>query len=321
MKKEIIGFLKESGGFISGEDISAKYNVSRAAVWKRIQELRDEGYLIKGSPHLGYKITKSPDKLLPYEIKSGLDTKLLGREILYYDTVETTMDIAFKHGLNGVLEGTIVCAESQTRGKGRMGRKWASPKGKGIYCSVILRPQLSVNETSKLTIMAAVAVCEALNSIPKVASRIKWPNDILIQDRKVAGILTELNAEMDRVHFVVFGLGVNVNSQISSLPKNAVSIKAVTGRELSRVFVLQEILRSIETRYFEAKKKGFSIVFARFKELCVTLGKRVRLVNLSDTVEGTAVDIDELGRLTIRLDNGTIVYKSSGDVVKQMQII
>lgn len=281
-----------------------------------MQELRQEGFDVVAVPHLGYKLVASPDKLLPSEIQHNLKTRYLGKKIVYEDTVPSTMDVAFRLGMEGAIEGTLVCAEGQTKGKGRLGRHWNSPKGKGIYMSVILRPSLPPTEAAQLTLLTAVAVCEAVRRVGGVAARIKWPNDILVEDRKLAGILTELSAETDRVRFVVIGIGINVNTSLSVLPAQATSLKEETRKKISRVELLQEILQDLEDWYERLKKQGFAPVVERWKELSSTLGKRVRLVDPGGEIEGEAVDLDKTGALMIRNDAGLIVSKISGDVVQ-----
>ncbi len=316
MQTQILQFLKESEGYVSGEEISRRCGMSRAAVWKHMQELRQEGFDVVAVPHLGYKLVASPDKLLPSEIRHGLKTRYLGKKIVYEDTVPSTMDVAFRLGMEGAVEGTLVCAEGQTKGKGRLGRHWNSPKGKGIYMSVILRPSLPPTEVAQLTLLTAVAVCEAIRRVSGVAARIKWPNDILVEDRKLAGILTELSAETDRVRFVVIGIGINVNTSLNGLPPQATSLKEEAQKKISRVELVQEILSTLEDWYERLKEQGFALVIQRWKELSSTLGNRIRLVDPSGEVEGEAVDLDKTGGLMIRNDAGLVVTKIAGDVVQ-----
>jgi len=316
MKTKIIHFLKEAQGYLSGEEISHDLKISRAGIWKYMQELRKEGYDIVAVPHLGYRLMSCPDKLLPSEIQSGLETETLGKNIKYFDSLASTMDIAFQLGVEGADEGTVVCAESQTKGKGRLGRSWASPKGKGIYMSVILRPSVAPADAAKLTLLSAVATCEAIEKLFNVKAKIKWPNDILVNNKKIAGILTELSAEMDRVRFVVIGIGVNVNASLSQLPPNATSIRNETGQKGSRIRLLQEILRSLEYWYGGVSEHGFNAVIDRWKRLSSTLGQRVRVADLTGDVEGEAIDLDEYGGLIIKGRNGLTVKRMTGDVVQ-----
>jgi len=226
------------------------------------------------------------------------------------------MEAAFQMGIEEAREGTVVCAESQTRGKGRLGRGWISPRGKGIYMSVILKPRMSPADVAQLTLMSAVAVCEAIKKNCQLQPKIKWPNDILIENKKVAGILTELSAEMDRVRFIVIGIGVNVNTPLSQLPKGATSIKNACGQKVARITLVQEILRSLEAWYRSLLEDGFTPVMARWKELSATLGRHVRVIDPSGEIEGEAVDLDELGGLIIRGDDGLIIKRMTGDVIQ-----
>ena len=316
MHKEIIHFLKKSyPNYISGEEISRALKLSRAAIWKYMQELRKEGYEIVAVPHLGYRLVSSPDKLFPHEIQFELGTKTLGQRIIYEDTVGSTMDLAFQLAMKNVAEGTVVCAESQTKGRGRLGRGWVSPKGKGIYFSMILRPKLPPAEVAKLTLLCGVAVSEAIKKMTGLEALIKWPNDLLIGSKKVAGILTELNAEMDRVKFVIVGIGINVNTSAQQLPPEATSLRLVKKLSLSRVMVFQEILREVEKWYLEAQHHGFSKVLKRWKELSLTLGKWVKVSDPSGVFEGEAISIDHDGGLLIRQDSGVVVKKMAGDVI------
>ncbi|HBR14414.1 MAG TPA: biotin--[acetyl-CoA-carboxylase] ligase [Candidatus Omnitrophica bacterium] len=316
MQDQIIDVLKKAQGYISGEEISRPLKISRAAIWKNMQELRKEGYEIVAVPHLGYRLEAVPDKLLPREIQCGLGTRIMGREVVYYDTVTSTMDVAFHLGAQGAKEGTLICAESQSKGRGRMGRSWNSQRAKGIFMSIILRPRFSPSDVAKLTLLSAVAVCEAVKQVSGVSATIKWPNDLLVNNNKLAGILTELHAEMDRVRFVVIGIGLNVNTPLNQLPANATSLKHETQKAVSRVVLLQEILRRLDQWYIELNEKGFPPVIRRWKELSSTLGRRVRIVDQSGEVEGVAVDLDEHGGLLIRRDTGLMVKRMSGDVVQ-----
>ncbi len=315
MQKKILEALKAGSGYVSGEQLSALLKISRSAVWKHIDQLREQGYDILAVPHLGYQLKSSPDKLLPGEVREGLKTRIIGREIVYRESVMSTMDEAFALAVNGAAEGTVVCADVQGRGRGRMGRVWSSPQGKGVYLSVILRPQMPPSQVARLTLLSAVAACEAVNRVSGVGAGIKWPNDLLVRGRKLAGILTELNAEFDRVRFVVIGIGINVHGGRGHLPAVATSLKQELKRDVSRVEVAREVLRSLEQWYTRALKSGFPVVFERWKELSVTIGRRVSLRGPEGIREGEAVGLDEDGGLLVRLDSGETVKKISGDVV------
>jgi BirA family biotin operon repressor/biotin-[acetyl-CoA-carboxylase] ligase len=316
IQEKIIQLLKRSSGYLSGEAISRQLSISRSGVWKNIQELRRDGYGITAVPHEGYRLENIPDKLFTHEIRHGLGTRRFGRKVESFNEVSSTMDLAFQVGINGASEGTLICAESQTRGRGRMGRSWFSPPGQGLYFSVILRPPLTSDQAAKLTLLSAVAVGEALREGCGCDARIKWPNDLQVQGRKLCGILTEMRAEMDQVLFVVVGVGVNVHGLEKDLPPGATSLereallRCPRGKAISRVAVLQNILRSFEKWVDGLYQNGFGPALDEWRRRSDTLGRRVRVGEL----EGTALDIDEYGGLIIRNDKGTLVRRMSGDV-------
>lgn len=315
MREQIIYFLKQNKDYLSGEEISRSLNISRAGIWKHIQELRNFGYKIEAIPRKGYRLLSCPDKLFPWEVQFKLNTRIFGKKVIYHQEVASTMDEAFELGLKGAPEGTIVCAETQTKGRGRMGRNWVSPAGKGLYFSLLLRPRLSCSEAAKLTLLSAVALCEALINIGEIGVQIKWPNDLLVGERKIAGILTELNAELDRVKFVVVGMGINVNAPVSQLPPGATSLKIESARKFSRIAVIKEILMSFEKWYDVLNKDGFEGIMDAWRKFSSTLGKRIRLEDQAGFVEGKAVDIAEDGGLLLLDDAGKILKKMSGDVL------
>ena len=316
MKHALLEKLRKNSNHVSGEDLSRSFNMSRSAIWKHIQELRKEGYEIVAVPHLGYKLEDTPDKLLPEELGFGLGTKFMGKKIYYYESLTSTMDVAFDFGLHNASEGTVVCAGMQTKGRGRLGRQWSSIKNKGIYLSVLLRPSFMPNETTKLTLLSSVAVAQAIKKISGLSARIKWPNDILIDEKKVGGILTELDAETDAVKFVVIGIGINVNIVKSAVPPKATSLKLEAGSEISCVELAKEILRRMEALYLLFQKEGFHPIVETWRELSSTLGRRVMVSCYKEKVEGEALDVDLDGGLLIRKDSGFIEKIYSGDIVK-----
>ena len=314
MQERIIQFLKQSDTYVSGEEMSEQLHISRAAVWKYIDQLRHDGYEITAVPHLGYRLDSAPDKLIPHEIAFNLKTKLIGRNIVSLDTVGSTMDEAFQLGMEGAPEGTVVCAESQTKGRGRLGRQWVSPKGKGLYFSLVLRPKLAPSQMAQLTLMTAVALTAALEKFTAAEVRIKWPNDLLVGGRKLAGVLTELRAEMDQVKFVVIGIGLNVNSSAQQLVAEATSLKIETSKHVDRIALLQEIFKQME-EWYGRLSRGFDPLLEEWKKRSETLRRRVRVTDAAGIVEGIAVDLDKDGGLLIRQDSGVVVKKMAGDVV------
>ncbi|RJO64507.1 MAG: biotin--[acetyl-CoA-carboxylase] ligase [Candidatus Omnitrophota bacterium] len=315
MQDRIISFLKEKEGYISGDQLAHRLKISRQALWKHVQELRDAGYEIVAIPHLGYQLVSIPDRLFPQEVHEGLHTHCIGKKIYYFDKLSSTMDEAMRLGFENAPEGTVVIAESQGCGRGRMGRQWVSPKYKGIYLSLIVKPNIIPSQTPLLTLMTAVCVCEAIRQTTGLEAQIKWPNDILLAHRKVSGILTELKAELDAVSFVLIGIGLNVNSERSVLPEGATSLKEQLKGAVNRLALLKYLLQSLEDYYFLFKKEGPEPILARWRSYALTLGKRVKVMYQRRHVEGEALDIDDDGGLLIRNDAGLIDKVTAGDVI------
>ncbi len=260
-----------------------------------------------------------PDLMSPDEIKAGLGTEILGREIIAFAETSSTNDVALNLA-SEAREGTLVVAESQTSGRGRRERKWLSPMGTSILASLILLPPIMPHEAHSITLISAAAIAQAIRSITELPALIKWPNDVIINDRKVSGILTEMRMEKGSVSFVVVGMGVTVNIPQSRLPAeimdSATSLSAQLGRDVSRIALLQEILRQLERRYIEVKERRTGALIAEWKKLSATIGRQVR-VNLSRRiVRGHAVDIDETGALLIRMDTGQIQRITADDAVR-----
>jgi len=307
-------FRKYPGQHVSGEELSEELGISRTAIWKHIEDLRKIGYNIEAEPHLGYKLVSLPDRLLAIELMHGLNTKIIGKNILSYDTIESTMDAAYDLAVKTNGEGACVFAESQRKGRGRMGRDWQSPKYKGIYVSIILRPDISPNETPKITLMAAVSIAKTISSKFNLQPQIKWPNDLLIDNKKICGILTEMNAEADKVKFLVVGIGINVNSKQSDLVDTATSLKEKTGDKIDRIAFTKAVLEGLDEHYAIFNEKGFQSILDELRNFSSTLGRRVKVDFKNRHIEGQAMDVDESGALLVRLDNGFVERILSGDV-------
>ena len=288
--------------------------ISRQALWKHIQDLKEAGYDIVAVPHLGYRLVSSPDRLFAFEIRRELNTRILGKRIYYFDSLTSTMDAAMKLGMEGSPEGTLVVAESQTRGRGRLGRSWFSPKYKGIYFSLILKPRILPSRASTLTLLCAVSIAEAIKKTTDLDARIKWPNDIFLGSRKVGGILTELSAETDAVNCVVLGIGLNVNNDKKSLVPGSTSLREHKNETIDRVDLLREILETMEKHYLAFTKEGAGAILEKWREYNMTLGKRIRVDIRNERVEGEALDIDRDGGLLIRKDTGVTEKVMAGDV-------
>lgn len=315
MQERILDFLRRKQAYVSGEEISHRLGISRQGLWKHIQELKEKGYDIVAVPHLGYRLLSLPDRLFVSEITSHLNTKFIGKKAYYFDSITSTMDIATQLALKNAPEGTLVITESQTKGRGRLGREWFSPKHKGIYLSLILRPKVLPTEAPIFTLLSAVSVCEAVKEITGLDIQIKWPNDLLAHNKKLGGILTELNAEMDEVRFVVIGIGLNVNNDRKALATGAVSLKELANQGVNRVDLLKEILRKIEANYLAFQNKGVHPIIEKWRRYNITLGRRVKVLSHKEHVEGEAVDIDIDGGLLLRKDSGLTQKVTAGDVV------
>lgn len=317
-RDQLLLHLKERRGkWVSGESLSNRIAVSRSAVWKHIRKLREEGYVIESSPKKGYLLEKTSDLLLPNEIREGLDTKVFGKtDIVYFRETDSTNTRAKDLAAGGVQEGTLVLSESQKKGRGRKGRKWFSPSQEGIYASLILRPTISPSEAPKITLLTAVVVAETLLSLTQLKVNIKWPNDILVNGKKVAGILTEISTKMDAIDFIVVGLGLNVNTP--SFPEDirdrATSIFIETGIHLPRVRLIREYLKWYEEYYEIFKGIGFEPVMKRWRELTHIIGRRIIVEVIGKKYIGKVQDIDKHGLLILKDSKGRSHRISSGDV-------
>ncbi|HVO67461.1 MAG TPA: biotin--[acetyl-CoA-carboxylase] ligase [Syntrophales bacterium] len=319
-KHQILIYLKEGKGtWVSGEYLAHKMAISRTAIWKHVHNLKGDGYLIESSPKKGYLLRQSSDLLLVNEIREGLNTSVFGKgDVAYFKETDSTNMRAKLLASGGAPEGTIIVAESQTQGRGRRGRSWFSPSGEGIYTSIILRPTINPNEAPKLTLMASVAVAETLLSMTSLNINIKWPNDILIKGRKIAGILTEISMEMDRIDYIVIGVGINVNTPHKSLPPDirdiATSISMETGKTFPRIVLLRAYLEWLEIYYETFKTRGFEPVMNRWKSLADIIGHRVSVDMIDRVRVGEVLDVDKDGFLILKEDAGSTERIISGDV-------
>jgi BirA family biotin operon repressor/biotin-[acetyl-CoA-carboxylase] ligase len=322
LDEKILNILRHSReSYISGEELCKHAGISRAAIWKHMEGLREAGYEIEAVPNLGYKLMATPDRLISSEIKWKLKTKIFGKEVISYKKVDSTNDIAYQLAEKGVKEGTVILAEEQSKGKGRHGRSWVSPSKGGIYMSCVLRPKITPDEIPGITLLAAVAVAKAIRETASLEASIKWPNDIMLDGKKVCGILTEMKAQQDSVDFIILGIGINVNTPLKLLPKGSSSLKdelfrcGAKSATISRVELVKNILEGLEEYYNLSQDKGFKPVIEMWKSFPGILGSRVKVILPSRAFEGLAHDIDSDGALIVRLDSGMLEKVSSGDVV------
>ncbi len=310
MKEKIVDSLRRSKDWISGEILASNLGISRSAVWKHIRELRELGYKID-SGRKGYKLIFSPNIPYSFEVKNYLKTKFLGREFHWFSSLDSTQDVARKFAYKGASEGAVFLAEEQRKGRGRLGRSWVSPSG-GLWFSVLLRPSLEPRGIPFLSLLGGLAVVEA-TSFFQLKSQIKWPNDVLIGDKKLAGVLVEGESELDRVHFVIIGIGINCNNRLPRLP-SVTSLKKEVGREVERAFFLAQVLNQFEKSYLSflsgerrrlIEEINKHLAF-KSRDVCVKSGEKV--------FKGKLQKIGENGELIILTSKGER-YFNSGEIL------
>ncbi len=316
-KEKILNLLRASrSAYLSGEELARKTGISRTMVWKHVRALEREGFGIEAVPSQGYRIVSVPDALRESDIKPGLKTRVIGKEIHILSEVASTNTLAMEMAAKGAPEGTAVIAEVQTAGKGRLGRKWISPKG-NIHLSVILRPAIPMHKAPLITLMGAVAVASAIRKQCGLEAGIKWPNDILFAGKKVSGLLTEMSAEQDRIRHIVLGIGMDVNMEPGELPEDvralATTLASLTGEKIDRTALVRQLLRELD-RWYGVFLSNERDVLREWQSLNMTIGNRVVVSGAGATIEGLAQGIDDEGRLVVRQDDGTIRTVAAGDV-------
>ena len=319
VKNELLNRLFEANGQpVSGQEIADQFGLSRTAIWKYVKELEEEGYEIGTIRKKGYYLITTPDKVNEANVKKYLTTKKYGQSIHYVDVCTSTQLIAHEEEQNGVPDGTVVISEEQTAGKGRMSRPWNSAARKGIWMSVIARPLLTPQQAPQMTLVAAVAVTRAIHKVTGLDPTIKWPNDILINGKKVTGILTELKADPDSVQAVILGIGINVNQEKEDFPEElqpiAASLRMIVGKPVNRAELIAKTLEFLELYTELYETHGFGPIKLLWEGYSNTTGKRIRAIMLNETIEGTALGISDEGVLELKLDDGTIRGIYSADI-------
>lgn len=317
---KILSALRANPDGVSGAQLAEQLAISRAAIWARIEELRKVGFAIEAGPHFGYRLVDEPDALLADDLLSRLgETKVVGRDIQVFEQTTSTNDVVEKLARDGVREGAVVFAESQTKGRGRLGRKWMSPTRKGLWFSVLLRPNLQPIETTQLTVISATALRRAIKTITGLSAEIKWPNDLLLRGKKTAGILTEMSAELDRVRHVILGIGLDVNQSAEEFPTElraiATSLAAEAGEKFSRAELAVEILRELDFDYARICSGKFAVVADEWEAACVTIGRNVTVHVGDRNFRGHAESLDDDGALLIRTEHGHLERIVGGDVI------
>ena len=319
MKERVLEELdRAAGGYVSGEAISAKLQKSRTAVWQWISELREAGYEIEASPRRGYRLVSRPDRLYPWEVKRHLRTELLGRELEYALQVGSTNDVAKARAKEGAPEGLVVVAEEQVAGRGRRGRAWSSPFGLGVWSSTLLRPQITPFEAPQTALLAALAVARAIELSTSLPAKVKWPNDVLVQGKKVSGILVEMDAELERVRSLVVGIGINANLPAEALPEearaSATSLLLATGKPVDRAALLARTLEELERVYFAWRESGFGPLLEEVRGRMSMLGREVTISGQGGSWTGRAIDVAGDGALLVARDGGEVVPVYAADV-------
>ncbi|WP_167751336.1 biotin--[acetyl-CoA-carboxylase] ligase [Lentibacillus salicampi] len=304
--------------YVSGQFLSEKLNISRSAIWKHMKELKKDGYVIEGIRRKGYRIVKSPDKVSENTVQWGLQTNWLGKQIIHKATTNSTQQVAHQAARENAEHGTVIIADEQTEGKGRMERHWHSPKNKGIWMSLILRPPIPPAAAPQLTLLTATVLADVITEYTTASPNIKWPNDLLIRDKKTAGILTEMQAEQDRIKYVVAGIGINVNHSYDNFPSEisnkATSLKLETGQDLQVVPIIQHILRCFERSYDAFIRDGFSTIKNKWESYGYKIGEAIKIRTNHEILEATFTGIAEDGALLVHTDSDGTRKMYSGEI-------
>ena len=303
MKEEILRLLRSADGYISGQELCNRFGVSRTAVWKAINQLKEAGYEIEAQQNKGYKLMAAPDLMTEAEIKSLMHTDWVAKEVLYFDTIDSTNIKAQELAEKGSPSGTLVVADKQESGKGRRGRSWVSPSGTGIFMTLMIKPDINPNNASMLTLVAALAVAKAITSVTGEEALIKWPNDIVVNGKKVCGILTEMNAQFDYINHIVVGIGINVHNE--SFPEeisqmaSSLMIEA-GGKRFHRAQIIAETMSYFE-QYYDTflKTQDLSALVREYDELLVNRNKSVRVLDPKEPFDGKAMGITPKGELIV----------------------
>lgn len=319
MKEKLLKIFEEhQGEFVSGEKISQQLGCSRTAIWKHIDELRKNGYELESAPRKGYRMVSKGDGIKPHEVKSKLKTERIGREQTYFEATESTQIIAHKLAQDGACEGHVVIANEQTAGKGRLGRKWHSRSGTSISMSIIMRPNLPPHQAPQLTLLTAVAVVRAIKQEVGIHCKIKWPNDILINGKKLVGILTEMQAETDLVQSVIIGIGINVNQQANEMAPDireiATSLAIEKGEGVERAGLIAAIFYEFEQLYDLYLESGFSAIRPLWEAEAISVGTYLYARTMHEVIYGYAKGITDEGILLLVDENGKTHHIYSADI-------
>ena len=317
VKEKVLLLLSGAEGFVSGQELSEKLGISRTAVWKIVHSLQEQGYEIEAVRNRGYRLISVPDILSAETVEASARTRWAGRKVIYRDEVDSTNDLAKQFAEDGAEHGTLVMADCQDAGKGRRGRGFSCPAGCGIWMSLIIRDRIEPANASMLTLAAGLAVAQGIEAVSGLKPQIKWPNDVILDGKKVCGILTEMSLQMDGcVNYIVVGIGINVNNEEfpEAIRDVAVSISMETGKPVNRVALTGEVLRRFEDCYETfMRTQNLEGLRAEYNGRLVNRGKEVRVLDPKAPWNGTAEGINERGELLVRTADG-IRHVSSGEV-------
>lgn len=325
MKYDVLKILKDNeDNFISGTKISKMLNVSRTQIWKYILELKNIGYIIESSSNKGYKLIKNEDMYNDFEIKYKMSTNLIGNEVMFFETLDSTNTYAKILAQKEFENGTVIVADQQNMGRGRLGRTWSSVKGKGIWMSILLKPDIIPSKIQIITLAAAVSIVRAIKELYNLEVKIKWPNDILLDGKKLSGILTEMSCSIEEINYLVLGIGININHISDDFPFElrdiATSIRKYyyekfnIDKIFSRSDIIKKVLISFEEIYKLITEKEFDVIINEWRVNSCTLGKKIEVNDFSKKISGIALDIDDEGRLIFKKENGEIINILSGEV-------
>lgn len=302
MKAEILKMLRETDGYVSGQELCNKFGVSRTAVWKAINQLKENGYEIEAVQNKGYHLLSAPDVMDQTELESIHATEWAGCEIYYFDSIDSTNTKAKELAEEGHPSGTLVVADRQTAGKGRRGRSWESPTGIGIFMTLMLKPEINPNHASMLTLVAAMATTRAIRRVTGVPAMIKWPNDIVMNGKKVCGILTEMSAQFDYINHIVIGIGINVHNEDfpEEIAQTASSLYLESGQHIHRASLIEAFLEEFEDVYAEyLKTEDMEGLQKEYDAMLVNRGRQVRVLDPKEPFEGKAMGITKKGELIV----------------------
>jgi BirA family biotin operon repressor/biotin-[acetyl-CoA-carboxylase] ligase len=313
---EFLLLLKTEQGYISGQALAKKAGISRSAVWKQVKMLRRYGYAIESRHGMGYRLAGQTDLPVPWELSRALATSFIGKHVVFRETTDSTQNLAISLANKSGAHGAVVVAEQQKSGRGRQKRKWLSPKG-GIWLSVVLKPAIPTAKITLLPFVAALAVCDAIKAAG-LDARLKWPNDVMVSGKKVAGILLDISAEADQVNYAVIGIGINANVDSAAVSARLDGVKVASisdelGHGVSRLDLTKSLLENLEKYYLEMEQRGAGAILQRWRKNSDMLGRKVAVTQNGMTIQGMAADVNDDGSLLLRTDKGDINVVS-GDI-------